>query len=187
MTATRWSDYQFALYRNAALMSLVLAADDVMRSGGQRVEIAHFTQDRKPLDNYIHSFSKLTQSQAQAFAQTYVTRERARSVLVEPFPPDAKNVNVTTGLTSPMQEADLNVNYSVDAVRSLGSPWRTPHEETLPSGLRVLILPRPGVPIASVALAVPGGRASGPKGAAELAEWLASPRDRRYGSPRGAS
>lgn len=121
---------------------------------------------------------------SDALFSTWVTRERARGVLVWPInefvQTPANQPTIEPTVTAPRLVAQPNID--TDALHLL-APTITTSERTLDNGLRVVVVPRQGWPVASVSLAFPGGAATGPLGAARLTEEYAYPRLVTYGRP----
>lgn len=186
----------FGRLRNGALMAMMLGAENISRRGVERVQSAHFTGSPVTYGRRLRAMGGLSSAQVSHFAEKYLPRSRARAVLVEPFPLDAKRVaDGPTGL-APVQAAPLTTPLPPEAVRRLGraqadrskaqrsqSPSREHLVETLPNGLKVVVQRRPGsLPLAVAQLTFTAGWAgTTPKGAAELATILASPRSHVYG------
>lgn len=189
----------FMHQRNDAVMKMTLDAENLMARGSARLTAAHFTGDPLVYTRRLHALAEVSPSRVAHFAETYLKRDRARAVLVEPFPPNSKDATpAATGLGS--TTADSNTaSFSPDAVKKLGNAYlakaknetvvrakRDHIEETLPNGLRVVVHKRENsLPVAVVELVMATGSAGTlPKGAGELGMQMASPRKHTFG--RGA-
>lgn len=113
--------------------------------------------------------------------RTWMTRDRARGVLVRPAPANTvaavESVVAAPPVSRPTiaNDALTSLENSVDSL--------TPVTQTLANGLQVVVVRNPGWPVVSVALAHGSGSATGPVGAAELAQRYAVPRLLTYGTP----
>jgi len=188
-------DRMFSRRRNAAVMGMTLEAENIMSRGSERVVAAHFTGDPAMYSRRLKELTKVGPSQVAHFAERYLKRDRARAVLVEPLPANAKeNAPAQVGLGGVATE-QMDAVFPPDLVRALGRSRaagadetvvranRARSDQTLPNGLRLIVQRRHGLPVAVVQLSFPVGEASAtPPGAAELADRLAQPRGHRYGS-----
>ncbi len=115
-----------------------------------------------------------------AFVRQWVTRDRARAVLVRPLTatrsmaPPAVAARVTPAVPDPAP----GVIKTFESSAAL-----QPLVETLENGLTVVVVARPGWPVASAWLTNSSGAATGPLGAAVMTERWGSPRLLTYGSP----
>lgn len=189
-------DKAFSRARNAALMGMTIEAENIMSRGVERAQSAHFTGDPLTYSRRLTSLATVNDGKVSHYAEKYLQRSRARAVLVEPFPANAKGAgNGPTGL-SPAAADPLTAPLPPEAVKQLGrahaekakletivTAKREQIVETLPNGLKVLVQKRRNaLPVVVTRLTFETGAAgTTPKGAAELAQQLASPRGHRYG------
>ncbi|MEW5740836.1 MAG: insulinase family protein [Myxococcota bacterium] len=191
------ADKAFGRSRNAAVMQMTLDAENIASRGAERAMSTHFTGDPLTYSRRLKALIDINEARVTHFAEAYLKRERARAVLVEPFPPDAKEAAVgPTGL-SPASGNALPTVIPPESVKALGKSQQAhametivrasaDHlEETLPNGLRVIVQRRRNaMPVAVVQLTFPHGSGTAePFGAADLGLQIASPRGRKYGHP----
>lgn len=191
------ADKAFGRSRNAAVMQMTLDAENIASRGAERAMSTHFTGDPLTYSRRLKALIDINEARVTHFAEEYLTRDRARAVLVEPFPPDAKEAAAgPTGL-SPASGDALATTIPPEAVKALGTSQQAhametivrasaDHlEETLPNGLRVVIQRRRNaMPLAVVELLFPHGTGtSEPFGAADLGMQIASPKSRKHGHP----
>lgn len=191
------TEKRFGRARNAAVMQMTFDAESIALRGAERAQSAHFTGDPLTYSRRLKALIDVNESQVTHFAEKYLTRDRARAVLVEPFPPDAKNVaSGATGLAPAAAGAKLPV-IPADAVKTLGASQqnraletivrakRDHIVETLPNGLKVVIHKRrDALPLAVVRLTFPTGSGMAtPVGAADLGMQVASPKAHAAGNP----
>lgn len=188
-------DRAFTRRRNGAVMRMTLDAENIMDRGSERVVSAHFTGDPAMYGRRLKELAKVGPGQVAHFAERYLKRDRARAVLVEPTPANAKeNAPAQVGLGG-VSDAQMDSVFPAELVRALGRSraaganetvvrgTKARSDETLPNGLRLIVQRRHGLPVAVVDLAFPVGEASAsPPGAAELADTLAQPSNHRNGS-----
>jgi zinc protease len=189
------TDKSFSRMRNAALMQMTLDAEDIGTRGAERAMSTHFTGDPLTYSRRLRALASVTPSQVSHYAEKYLQRDRARAVLVVPFPAESKEtVAAATGL-APASADPLTTPFPPEAVKQLGrahtghasetvvSAKREHLVETLPNGLQVVVQRRRNsLPVAVVELTFTTGSAgTTPKGAAELAELVAAPRGHSYG------
>lgn len=189
------ADRAFGKARNAAVMQMTLDAENIASRGAERAQSAHFTGDPLTYSRRLKALIDVNQAQVGRFAEQYLRRDRARAVLVEPFPPDSKNAGAgATGL-APATASTMSTSFPPEAVKELGRAHqahgletivhaaRDHIVETLPNGLKVVVhRRRNALPVAVVQLTIPAGSAtSNPPGAAELGAEIAAPKDHKYG------
>ncbi len=177
----------FGQLRNQAVMRMTAGAEDIQNRGTERAVATHFTGDPLVYSRMLKSLGGVSIGQVLAFAGQYLTRDRARAIVIEPLKADAKGA-ANTGLGDPSGEANaVKANYTASAVKDLGRAKMVEGatEATLQNGLHVVVVPRRGgLPVVTLALGMPGGKAgSDPLAAADLAEEVAQPHGHRYGRP----
>ncbi|MDP1829506.1 MAG: insulinase family protein [Archangium sp.] len=186
----------FSRMRNAALMQMTLAAEDISTRGSERAMSAHFTGDPLTYSRRLRALASITPSQVSTYAEKYLQRGRARGVLVMPFPPESKDTAAgATGL-APAGTDPLTTPFPPEAVTKLGRA-HTGHAnetivtakrehivETLPNGLQVVVHKRRNsLPVVVVELTfTTGSGGTEPAGAAELAQNVAAPKGHAYGA-----
>lgn len=188
---------RFGRARNSAVMQMTFDAEDIALRGAERAMSAHFTGDPLTYSRRLKALIDVNESQVTHFAEKYLTRQRARAVLVEPFPPDAKDVTSgSTGLAPAVADTKLPV-IAAERVRALGASQqsraletvvrakRDHIVETLPNGLKVVVhRRRDALPVAVVQLTFPTGSGMAtPVGAPDLGMEVASPRAHAAGDP----
>lgn len=187
----------FVRQRNGAVMDMTLEAENIMFRGMERVTSAHFTGDPLMYSRRLKALTLVSTGQVSHYAEKYLQRSRARAVLVEPFAADAKGAaNGPAGL-APTSSDPLTTPLPAEAVRQLGKAHaeRAKFEtvvtakpdhlvSTLENGLKVVIHKRRNaLPVVVVELTFTTGAAgTTPKGAAALANMMASPRGHLYGT-----
>jgi zinc protease len=184
-SAAMAKDQAVAQARGGAVVRMMFDAEDLRHRGMSRVLSSHFTGDPRVYGRVIREMKELDGRRVSHFAEAYLGRDRARAVLVEPFPAGSKDATPgVTGLApaglelpAPPASADLGsaLGRSCTAPRSEAAQERSGDllTETLPNGLQVVVQRRrDSLPLAVVRLTVPRGRAFGPPGAAELASAL---------------
>lgn len=191
------TEKRFGRARNAAVMQMTFDAEAIALRGAERAQSAHFTGDPLTYSRRLKALIDVNESQVTHFAEKYLTRDRARAVLVEPFPPDAKDVSSgATGLAPAAADAKMPV-IPADAVKTLGASQqnhaletivrakRDHIVETLPNGLKVVVHKRrDALPLAVVRLTFPTGSGMAtPAGAADLGLEIASPKAHAAGNP----
>jgi zinc protease len=187
------ADREFSRQRNSSVMDLTRAAESLMDRGSQRVVGTHFTGDPLILTRKLKSLADVTPGQVSHFAEQYLTRDRARAVLVEPYDSTSKDASPGTAGLAPAVADQVTV-IGPDAIRELGRAalarnnetvvraGRDHIVETLPNGLKVVIhRRRNSLPIAVVELTFTAGGATSTNGAAELGMMLAGPKGHAYG------
>lgn len=187
----------FGRQRNQAVMQMTLTAEDIAQRGAERAESAHFTGDPLTYSRRLKALIDINESQVTSFAEQYLTRDRARAVLVEPFPPDAQSASAgTTGLAPAQGSENAATHATPEAVKRLGNAQqahametvvrakRDHIVETLPNGLTLVIhRRREALPLAVVRLTMPAGTATAETpGAPELGRMVAAPKGRRHGT-----
>jgi len=187
----------FGRGRNAAVMQMTLDAENIAVRGAERAQSTHFTGDPLTYSRRLKALIDVNESRVAHFAEAYLKRERARAVLVEPFPPDARDqAGGATGL-APAEGSASTIVLPAEAVKNLGRSaqgrametivhaTKDHLTETLPNGLKVVVhRRRNALPLAVVELTFPVGSAtSEPPGAADLGLRVASPKGHAYGHP----
>ncbi len=168
--------------QRTAVTAMLLDAENIVARGYARATITHFTGDEAAYAHRLQAAMQADRWHVAEFAHKYVTRERARAVLVTPLPgrvtpePEPEPEPEPT-LALPLDEAPPS--FDADAIhRYVHAPGVAAYRRVvLDNGLEVVIGRRTGLPIATVGLSLHGGAATAePKGADNLARRLARPR-----------
>ena len=190
------ADKAFSRMRSAALMRMTMDAEDIRSRGTERATSAHFTGDPLTYSRRLHALASITPGQVSAYAEKYLKRDRARGVLVSPFPPESRDTAVGAAGLAPAGSEPLTTPFPPEAVTKLGrattghaaetivSAKREHIVETLPNGLQVVVHKRrDSLPVVVVELTFTTGAAgTTPLGAAELAQSVAAPIGHMYGT-----
>lgn len=178
-------DIVFLLRREAAITRLYFEAEDLVGRAQERAALAHFTGDPAVLGRKLLALSNVHPDEATVFASRWVTRERARAVLVRPMPegsPPPPSVGLRAESTKPSKHARVTYDIaSIGRVAVSGSAAAL-HTKTLPNGLEVIIGHRGSVPVATAALVFHSGAANAvPLGMPELVLQAGTVGDARAG------
>ncbi|MDQ3263983.1 MAG: insulinase family protein [Myxococcota bacterium] len=181
----------FSKARFSAITSMTAQAEGLLNRAVNRAQFTHFSGDATLYSRSLRAVAELKSTQVGAFAEKYLNRDRARAVYIAPLPADAVPPEGAAGLGAELP-GDEQVVFPVTALPARLQTLRPapPHRFTLPSGMEVLIDRRPGMPIATVGLALRGGEVGGqPLGVSRMAEWVISAGSRLNGEARdfGAS
>jgi zinc protease len=191
--ATVEADQEFGRMRNNTVMEMTMAAENLQSRGSERVVATHFTGDPLVFTRNLKALADVTPGQVSHFSEQYLTRDRARAVLVEPYEANSKDATPGTAGLAPAA-ADAVANVGPEAIKELGRAalahnnetvvraGRDHIVETLPSGMKVIIhRRRNSLPVAVVELTFTAGGATSTGGAAELGMQLARPKGHAYG------
>ncbi len=160
--------------RRAAVLGMLFDAEDLQTRGMARALSTHFVQDASMYSRTFARIQGLDGAEPGWSVETYLQRERARTVLIVPETGRA-SVNASTLGTLAYDDDPLEVlPADVAALRAVSPPPGAGSflTETLASGLRVVIVRRPGLPLVVASLGVAGGRAIAPDPAAAWAAEL---------------
>jgi zinc protease len=179
--AARRAEAVFMQRRNAAYVDLGATLEDLGNRSTLRAELTHVTGDSGTLGRELRNMWQLESAQLARFAHTYLSRDRARVVFLEPSGSpatagEAPSVFATAG--------SMKLAVTPAALRSrIVSPGASIRAFRLASGLEVVLARRPTSPIVAVTLGVRGGSADGePLGGPLFADY-ASPVDHTHGNP----
>ena len=179
--------------RLEAVMAAAFAAEDIVSRGQERAAATHWLGEPSMYGRRMADVGRVDSAKVVYFAEKYLTRERARAIYVEPVPEAERPAATPTGVgTRLAKDATPSVVYPKEEILKLA---RQPslagsHRFTLDNGLQVLVVRRTNMPLVTVSLGLKGGTFDAePVGAAELADWLSSPRNTIHGWARqwGAS
>jgi zinc protease len=191
-------DREVAREASGAVVSMMLEAEDLLERGEGRARSTHFSGDPVTYSRRLRALGAVTSTQVARYAEAYLTRDRARAVLIEPIPPSALGALEGPIGLAPTTAQPLGARFPPAAVRQLGRAHVERHqletvvkatpnhlEATFDNGLRVVVHRRPeALPVAVVNLTFPRGSAgASPRGAANLAMMLGFSRAHAQGSP----
>ncbi len=164
--------------RLSVLTGMALEAEDLMDRALRRAELTHFTLDPRAYTRSLAAVAQADGTRVTRFAYEYLQRERARMVMV--WPTTGGAADSAAGRVAP-----LSVEEDVPAKGPLTPPPSMVGFRTirLENGLEVVLGSTPGMPLATVAVWLHGGSASGePFGVGELADSLVFPNSTFQGS-----
>jgi zinc protease len=176
----------FVSRQRSAVTAMMLDAESLVARGSDRAEFTHFSGDPGMFSKELRATMKLDFSHVIDFSYRYLTRERARVVLVSPPPGGAAAPPSTMSAGSAPLDDLGAATFDAATVRAFMRPpgVREYRNLTLPNGLEVVIGRRAGLPVVTVGLSFHGGAAtSDPIGAMEVADQLATPRTTWQGEP----
>jgi zinc protease len=168
----------FVTRQRSAVTAMLLGAESLVERGRERAELTHFSGDPTTYSRELRAVMSVDAGRVADFAYKYVTRERARSVLITPLPgstPAPPNV----GGADAVRLDDPPLPFDAQTIRAFIHPPGVSayRRVVLENGLEVFIGRRAGLPVATVGLSLHGGAATAsPPGADELARRLARPR-----------
>jgi zinc protease len=175
----------FVKLQRSAVTAMILGAESLVARGHERAELTHFSGDPTTYSGQLRAVMSADSPRMTDFAFRYLTRERARSVLVEPLPGDATPADDGDGARPvPLDEAPAI--FDAAAIRSfVHAPGVGGFRHvTLDDGLEVVIGRRPGLPVVAMGLSLHGGSATAePPGAMDLMRLLARPKVASHVSP----
>ncbi|HVZ70860.1 MAG TPA: insulinase family protein [Polyangia bacterium] len=167
----------------ALLRELAQRAESGEARGEVRALHAHLMGSAGAYGDEVATIRSLTGDDVARFAKTYLTKDRARAVLVAPYTDDAPPPSpeiakalVDTEHHGPLPAAALG---NLVSLRHLGAMKTV----DLDNGLRVVLLPRPGAPVVTASLVLHGGEAAADLGVVRAAHeavdmnWQDSPGD----------
>jgi zinc protease len=175
------------------LTSLGLSSETVKREAGVRYAYLDEQVIRRAL-NLAHSqrtmgdpfylrglgerIVELSVSDVEEYAHRFLSEQRAHIVLVKPGADEAWNMSPvaagTCAQATPSFSDDATTANTAHAKRDNWPPrmFAQTKTESLPNGIRVFVLPRPGSPFHTVLLGFKGGAAQAtPPGVATAAAW----------------
>jgi zinc protease len=165
-------DVLFVRRRLFALTGALLGGEDILSRSLERADFAHFARDPAAYSRTLLAIAETDKEKIQAFTSRWLTRERARTLLVTPeeggvAPPEDAELRVAPGGRDHAPPAD-------DAATIHGfvrPPGVTAYRRVvLQNGLEVIAGRRAGLPLVSATLSFHGGAASAPRaGIAEAA------------------
>lgn len=170
--------------RVQALTSSAIGASDLVTRGLARASATHYLGEPAAYSRQSADLARIEVAQVLSFAEKYVTRGRARAVLLTPVPEAERPAVVATGVgTRLASDPTPTVQYPREEVLKCARQPKVSDAKrfTLENGLQVLILPRGGMPLVSVALALEGGDDDAEPLGADLADWLGDPTNTIHG------
>jgi zinc protease len=159
----------------ALLRELAQSAESGLRRGEQRAEYAHFRGGAGMFGEKVALLKSLDADEVADFAKRYLTKDRARAVLVLPYGADAPAPSPAVGRA--LAEVEAHPPLPPAALGNLVGLKHLTNLKTLDldNGLRVVLLPRPGAPVVTASLVFHGGRSAAGVGVVAAAhEALAS-------------
>ena len=159
------------LQRMAAL-GLVLEAENITARARRLVAYAHFAGDTHAYSNRIHGIVTMESSPVGDFANRYLSRDRARIVLVRPLEhePIASFGRPSAAAPQPLQAFGFDDNAPSGSVPPMQSLVKTVR---LANGVEVLIVKRGIIPVVPVKLLLRAGSGDAtPRGALDLADYV---------------
>jgi zinc protease len=171
----------------ALLRELAQQAESGEHRGQTRAEYAHFLGNPSAYGAKIDMIKSLEADDVSDFANRYLTRERARAVLVVPYDNDAPPPGGAVGRT--LAEVERQAPLPQAAIGNLVSLRHLTAMKTLAfdNGMRVVLLPRRGAPVVTASLVFHGGTAAAGLGVVKAAHeamdsnWQDSPGDQGVG------
>jgi zinc protease len=132
------------------------------------VEYAHFTGSTAYHSDMINMVTQTTPDQISEFAKTYLTRDRAAMIVLNPLPDEERmaaerkegyhgQIINTTKLGSAIKPEDVTPELLAKAY--VGPDVSKIQERVLDNGLRVVVMPHGNAPIVKVDMIYGGGRA----------------------------
>jgi zinc protease len=175
----------FARLQRSAVTAMILGAESLVARGQERAELTHFSGDPTTYSRQLKAVMGVDAPRMTDFAYRYLTRERARTVLVKPLPGNATPPIEGDG-ARPVPIDEAPAVFDAEAIRSfvhaLGvGAYR---HVTLDDGLEVVIGRRAGLPVVAMGLSLHGGSATAePPGALELMRRLGYPKVASHVTP----
>ncbi|MFO0594816.1 MAG: insulinase family protein [Myxococcaceae bacterium] len=195
-------EFIFSRLRSNALVSLTVDAESLLTRGVERATAAHFTGDPLTYSRRLKALADVTPGQVSTFAEKYLARGRARTLLVLPLEGTEARQGSAAGLAAGVDASQMAAIAAQDVVtlgrahteraKSLETVVRATRDHidtTLPNGLRVVVRKRrDALPVAAVELTLTtGSGGTEPFGAPELGDLVASPRNHSYEGAFGIS
>jgi len=178
------ADVHFAWLENTAVVDDVLETESLLARAKDRATLAHWTGDRDAWGKDMTALTAVGPSRWQEFTLKWLSRDRARALLVEP---NGESLEASESGAPPKVFAadEVHVKISSGALKTYAhGPVGDIRALTLNNGLQVLLVRRLGAPTVAATVGVRGGTATAePLGAAELAARLAVPLEVGNGPP----
>jgi zinc protease len=178
------ADVQVTRFQMTAVVDQAVETESVLRRAVDRATLAHYTGDSAAWDKDMTALTDLGPSRWLNFGLKWLSRDRARVLLVEPT---GESVEMgEAGGTPPVFAADdVRVKIASGALKTYAhGPVGDIQVLTLKNGLQVLFVRRVGAPSLAATVGVRGGSATAePLGAARLAIRLAKPTQVGNGPP----
>jgi zinc protease len=167
----------FVNEQRSAVTAMMLDVETLATRGSQRAELTHFSGDPTAYSHALRAIMGIDAARVSTFAYRYLTRDRARSVLVSPLPASARPPP-GGGALAPMADEEPPPGLDAKAMRAFTRPPGVGgfRHFTLANGVEVIAGRLAGLPVVTVAVSLHGGRATAtPPGAVDLAGQLAHP------------
>lgn len=165
-----WSK-EFVVSRLGAVNSYLAQLhwfEDVRHRASARAEGLHYTGEVDAMSKYLDQVRRLDPDALIAFGRDYLGVERMRAVMVAPAPP--KQMPAPRHSSPSLDALDAQVPAAAIREEAEGPSLVGLRTFTLANGLKVMVVPRPAMPIATVALVIPGGTDRGALGAPYVAD-----------------
>jgi zinc protease len=143
------------------LRSIAYEAESVIERSRERADYAHFAGGASAYGALIDQVKSIDDDQARAFAERYLTADRARAVLVEPLGDEAEPARPIPAAANVLDSA-RNIPLAPATLAQLASVRHLDglRRSRLDSGLEVVVLRRPGAPVVTATLAFHVDRAT---------------------------
>ena len=157
-----------------ALAHLVFSAESYLSRALARADHLQLSGEGRALEKTLVRAANVTTDELALFAQKYLSAERARVLYVEPLPATERPPPAAVGVPGTRQEiAEMPVEQAARLPPPLWQPAPQELQQMrrvrLPSGIDLILLPRPHFQGVTVALGFRGGTAAGsPRGVVEL-------------------
>lgn len=166
-------DNMFAMSRMYQTQGMLSSLDRVVGlSGARATDIAmytHFSGSHSYHSDMINQLGELNPDDAINFARTWLTRDRAASVVLNPIPEEDRVLDNSESDYHGAQRSEDRVVSTIDEQlitdELIASEVQLPDfgkmiEETLPNGMRVVIYPHGEAPLMSARIIASGGERS---------------------------
>lgn len=174
-----WQRRAFHQLRRSVVIGLALENEDLLTRTIRQAEQTHFSRQARAYGEAELALARFAGSKVTDFASQWLRRERARILLVRPGESRVPPLQSAQRLP-PDEEGVTGPRGPLPAVLTGHSPVTSVH---LGNGMEVLLVPRPGVPLVSVGVALRGGEVSDKPGVAELAAFASYPKSDLQGQP----
>jgi zinc protease len=153
-----WQRFEPA--RKAAVRDLNFDREHPVARAVALAERTHFLDDIGDETAAATAWRAITPDEAHAFARRYLTRGRARAIIVQPSAASARpSAAAEPDVVTPAAEAPDPSAATIASLAGLRLLDDT-ESETLPNGLTIVIVPRGLAPVVSVELGFRGGAAA---------------------------
>ncbi|RJS25289.1 insulinase family protein [Corallococcus sp. H22C18031201] len=164
--------------RRHVAAGMVLDSEDLLARAVRRAELTHFMTDARAFSRAQGALLSLSGSKVTGFAYQWLQRSRARAFLVRPGATGVGALKAPSLLIP--DETVASAPPVTPSLSAFSAPVKTVR---LDNGVEVVMVPRPGLPLVRVGVALKGGEVSGPSAVATLANLGASAETSYEGSP----